>query len=471
MKGSTLLPLFSKWMALLFNLSFVLSVSNAQITQPVIFAESIMKTGVGKNPPYYSVSNQHGIFSREKNAVLLRTGIISNLDTIKKISLAFGLDAIYRYDSQSDIWLQQFFIKIKTCFLVFHGGYIEEAFGTQDDLLSSGSYLFSSNARPIPKIGLSTIDYVIIPFTNDLLELKAGISHGWFGKKDQYVANAYLHNKYLYLRIGRGKLPVSFNLGIQHAAIWGGKLPYGTKLPSDWSAYKSVFMAKMKGNIGPDREQKNVLGNHLASYSLGIDSRLEKFNLNFCWQTILEDKNGRVGVDWKNKGDGLWGITIEPTKKADGLKKFTVEFFNSTSQSGDTAKSGNDNYFNNTLYRSGWTFHQMTIGTPLITSPIYTDSLPESDQYIVNNSVRAITAAFLYEINEKRIILKLTYSRNYGTIRHPFPHPKDQLYSAMEYSYSSKRHQNLHFTWQAAFDMGAHLGNNAGIMFKIRKVF
>jgi hypothetical protein len=471
MKDLTLLPLFSKWMALLFFLSFVQSVSNAQITQPEIFVESIMKAGVGEIPPFYSVSNQYGIFSREKNAILLRSGIISSIDTAKNLSLAFGLDAIYRYDSNSDLWLQQAFVKVKVYFIIFQGGYIEETFGNQDNQLSSGGYLFSGNARPIPKIAMHTNDYINIPFTNNLLQLKAGISHGWFGEKEQYIRNAYLHHKYFFLRIGHNKLPFSINMGIQHAAVWGGTSPVHGKLPSDWNAYKSVFKARMKGNVGPETEQENLLGNHLGSYSLGVETKFKRHELNLYWQTILEDKNGRVGVDWKNKGDGLWGIAIAPVNKDNGIKKIVFEFFNSTSQSGDTAHSGNDDYFNNGLYRSGWTYHEMTIGTPLITSPAFTNRSPEMDTYLENNCVRALSAGLLYEINERQFMLKMIYSRNYGTIIIPYTTPRDQFYSALAFTYPSKRFRNLLFSWQAAFDIGNHLGNNAGFMVKARKTF
>jgi hypothetical protein len=471
MKDHPLLPLFSKWMVLLFFLSFVQSVSKAQITQPVIFTESIVKAGAGEMPPYYSVTNQHGIFSKEKSAVLLRSGIISSIDTAKNLSLAFGLDAIYRYDSNSEVWLQQAFVKAKAYFIIFQGGFIEETFGNQDNQLSSGGYLFSGNARPIPKIAMNTNGYINIPFTFHLLQIKAGISHGWFGEKEQYVKNAYLHHKYFFLRIGHPKFPVSINMGIHHAAVWGGTSPVHGKLPSDWSAYKSVFMARMKGNIGPDREQDNVLGNHLASYSLGVETKFKKFELNLYWQTILEDKNGRVGQDWKNREDGLWGIALALANKDDGVKKIVFEFFNSTVQSGDIALSGNDDYFNNGLYRSGWTYHEMTIGTPLITSPAFTGRSPEMATYLENNCVRALSAGLLYDINELQFMFNMIYSRNYGTIIIPYPTPRDQFYSALAFTYPSIRYQNLLFSWQAAFDIGKHMGNNAGLMFRIRKTF
>ncbi|HJZ39243.1 MAG TPA: capsule assembly Wzi family protein [Bacteroidales bacterium] len=446
-------------------------VSNAQILRPALFVETDVKASAGKNAPFYSVSNKHGVFSDEKNTLLLRSGITAGIDTSKKISLSYGLDAIYRYGSESGIWLQQGYAHVKIHFLIIQGGIVEEAFGNQDDQLSSGAYLFSENARPMPKIALYTNDYVIVPYTKNLLEIKGYFAHGWFGEKDQYVKNAWLHQKYFYIRIGEKRFPWSVNLGIHHTAVWGGTSPVYGSLRADWEAFRSVFFARMKGDQGPDNEQENAVGNHLASYSLGIDYTMKRHKLKFYWQTMLDDKNGRVGVDWKNKGDGLWGIVIQKRDDSNGLRKVGLEFFNSTSQSGDPNFSGGDNYFNNYLYRSGWTYRDMTIGTPLITSPVFTNRTPEMQDYLENNSLRALTAGIIYEFDEKQVSIRLTYARNFGTIALPYEQPRDQLYSLIGYNYYSRRYKDLMFSWEGAFDTGSHFGNNIGLLFRMRKTF
>jgi hypothetical protein len=457
--------------ALLFALMQI--VCFAQINKPTIFVETDLMTGLGKFAPFWAISNKYGIFSTEKNVALLRTGIEAKLDTSKKISFSYGLDAINRYDSKNEIWFQQAYAEVKIFFLILKGGLLEETFTNQDDRISTGAYLWSGNARPMPKIGLYTKDYIMVPFTRNFLEVKGGLSHGWFGEKDQYVKNAYLHQKYAYLRIGEKKLPLSVNLGIHHTAMWAGVSPIDSigKLPSDLHAFSSVFFAKMGGDQGPIYEQINVLGNHLASYSLGVDYKLENYKLSFYWQTFLEDKNGRVGIDRKNREDGLWGIVINSKDSGIFLQKICFEFFNSTNQSGDPAKSGNDDYFNNYLYRSGWTYRKMTIGTPLITSPIYTTRVPEMTNYLDNNCITAFNAGMLCKIKEKYLSLKLTFSLNYGTISNPYEKTQSQLYSIIGYTYPSKRYKNLLISWQGAFDFGSHLGNNAGLLFKARKTF
>jgi hypothetical protein len=448
-------------------------VSLAQIHRPTIFVETDLMVSAGKFAPFWAISNKYGIFSTENNVALLRTGVESKTDTTRNISYGYGLDAIYRYDSKSKIWFQQAYAEGKLFFLLLKGGLFEETFGSQDNQLSTGNYLWSGNARTMPKIALYTNDYILVPFTFDFLEVKTGISHGWFGEKDQYVRNAYLHQKYLYFRIGEKKLPISVNFGIHHTAMWGGVSPDTTRgdLPSDFNAFKSVLIPRIGGDQGPVEEQINVLGNHLASYSLGVDYNVKKFKFSLYWNTFLDDKNGRVGVDWKNRTDGLWGLVISRKDSSAFLQKIVLEFFNSTNQSGDPSLSGNDDYFNNYLYRSGWTYRKMTIGTPLITSPVYTNRVPEMKNYLDNNSLTAFNAGVLCRINDKYLSVKLTYSLNYGTIVIPFEKTRPQLYSSIVYSYCSKRYQNLFISWQGAFDIGTHVGNNAGILVSARKTF
>jgi hypothetical protein len=113
----------------------------------------------------------------------------------------------------------------------------------------------------------------------------------------------------------------------------------------------------------------------------------------------------------------------------------------------------------------------MTIGTPLITSPVFTDRTPEMTDYLDNNRIRAISAGMLFQANAKQLYFKFIYSRNYGTVALPYSSPQDQIYSTAEYTYFSKRYRDLSFSWQAALDLGSHLGNNAGLLLKIRKTF
>ena len=150
----------------LLNLYFYLTAQS--IIRPDFFVENSIKTSTGENPPYFSVANHHGIFSEEKNAILARTGLLQHIDTSRNLSVGYDLDLIYRYDSQHQFWVQQANARFKIYFIMLQGGTAETTYGNQDELLSSGAYLFSENARPMPRIQISTQDYVVVPFIGDL---------------------------------------------------------------------------------------------------------------------------------------------------------------------------------------------------------------------------------------------------------------------------------------------------------------
>lgn len=465
--------LVKKILILVFAIVFV--TYNVTKAQTIKLPSYILETGgsisTGRQSPFWLVSNQFGKQSVNPVSGFFSAQLKTTEDTSKAFDYDYGMELFDRFDGDNRFWIHQAYFKARLHFMYLRIGKCEETFGNQDELLSSGAYLFSENARPIPRIHVSTNDYVVVPFSANLVEVKGGISHGWFGEKDQYVAGAYLHHKYAHIRFGERRYRFSINLGFHHAVMWGGISPDSGKLPRNWNAFGSVIAGKMGNNTGPVNEQINSIGNHLGSYSIGVDYKMENKTLHFYWQTMLEDKNGRVGIDWKNKGDGLWGISLNRQVYSGGIQRIMLEFFNSTSQSGDPAKSGNDNYFNNYLYRSGWTYHKMTIGTPLITSAIFTNRTPDMENYLDNNSIRALIGGMIYKINERLITIRLAYTKNFGTKSLPYTPPKHQLYSSIEFDYPSLRFENLLFSWQAAFDIGSHLGNNAGLMVKIRKTF
>ena len=158
-------------------------------------------------------------------------------------------------------------------------------------------------------------------------------------------------------------------------------------MPRSFSDFLRVFTAKSGDKDAIDHEQLNALGNHLGSHNFGLDVDLSKVRTSVYWQTIFEDSSGR---EFRNIKDGLWGISIRSKDKNRLINGLVYEFLNTTDQSGpndsywilDGIKYfypvpggkyhwpvGNDNYFNNGIYRFGWTFRDMVLGTPLITSP------------------------------------------------------------------------------------------------------
>ena len=124
----------------------------------------------------------------------------------------------------------------------------------------------------------------------------------------------------------------------------------------------------------------------------------------------------------QNFPDGVNTISFSFRDRDKWVTDILLEFVSTKSQSGpshndpddpETVLGGNDNYFNNGAYRSGWTYYGRTIGLPLFTpSPVNGDGLVLG---VCNNRVVAHHLAIAGKVARKiPYRFKATYSRNYG---------------------------------------------------------
>jgi hypothetical protein len=442
----------------------------------------------GKQTPFWLLSDQYGLITPDKYNAWIKSGLKSNLSPGEKIDYDYGLDIIDRQSNYANkLYLHQAYVRMKFHFLLFQAGVIEEKFGDQDSSLSSGGLLWSGNARPMPKVSILVPDYTPVPFTRGFLEFKGGISHGWFGD-NQFVKNSWLHHKYIYLQLG-GRLPVHIHYGFHHFAQWGGVStdPAVGKMPQSFSDFIKVFFADPGGKNSTSFEQLNALGNHLGSRNFGVDVDLNKVKIGIYWQTIFEDSSGR---EFKNIRVGLWGFYIHAKNKDCLINGFVYEFIHTTDQSGkyETYWSlngikypypvsggtqhwvgGDDDYFNNGLYRFGWTYHGMVIGTPFITSPAVLKVNDNATGYIWNNKV--ICHHFALEGKYKYLEYKLfaTWYLNYGTNSYPLEPALAQYSFLLQTQIVDKLPWGLSATLAVGIDRGELYGNNIGFRFGLIK--
>ena len=430
--------------------------------------------GIGGAIPFWLFSNQYSILDNNPFNIYSRIGYKKPFTGQRKIDFSAGFSIVNRYSNQYDLYAEEAYGKIRFYFIDLQAGRIRESFGNHDNLLSSGGFLWSGNALPLPKITLLTPDYVNIPFTRGYLQFKGGISHGWFGD-NRFVKNALLHHKYFYAKAG-GNLPVNFSAGIHHFAQWGGTStnPLYGKQPSNLATFRKVFFASEGGSDSPIHDQDNAAGNHLGSYNLGAEIKLAPVDIGLYWQSIFEDNSGRTN---RNLWDGLYGISIE-LNKTRLINNILLEFLSSTYQSGAPeddfspslpAPEWNDNYFNNWLYVAGWSYREMAIGNPLITSPALLSSSNEEGQFI-NNRIRALHAGFSGKLSFLDYKVLYTFSRNYGTYSRPFESIREQSYFLLDLL-SGELIKDTDLGISFGIDRGKLLGNNFGIYLKlVRKI-
>lgn len=466
-----------------FLLSFVfISItfpSFAQIASPYITVESGAIISSGKHSPFWFYSNQYGKLSTQPNSIYLLPSIYKNISKNKKIDYSYNISPLFRYDGSGKAYMHQWFGEVKFHFVHFTAGAKEEFFGNQDSTLSTGFILWSKNARPMPKLSIGVPNYTPVPFTWKYLEFKGGMSHGWFDD-NEYNKNVWLHHKYFYLRLG-GKLPVHVSYGLHHFAQWGGQIndPY-KKLPHNLEAFKSVFLGRSGNSADPNTpwaEWYNSLGNHLGSRNFGMEIDLTKTKISLYWQNIFEDGSGKA---YRNIKDGLFGISIRSKEKDKLISGFVYEFFNSTDQSGriNTTDSimpdgnyyelgGNDNYFNNGIYIKGWSFQELTIGNPLITSPAILKG--NSSDYIRNNRVLAHHFGMEGILKSIKYKLLYTYSLNYGTNYYPNSSGQTQNSILINAEVINILPWNLNLSCSLGADLGELHGENFGIMLSVKK--
>ncbi len=442
--------------------------SHVTIAQPVnYYVEAGGQSGFGQHAPYWFYSKQFARYSITPHAAFMAAGVYRKTDTTGFAGYGFGMELLERFDGENTFRFQELWVAGRLSFLTLRAGRFYEHNGNQFDPLSLGGTVWSGNALPIPQVEISTSGYKDLPFTRGYVEFKGQLSHGWFDD-ERFVDDPLMHHKNLYVKIG-GDFPVNVSYGLEHFAMYGGTSPdpdYG-KLPDDFDAYKKVFFAENgdSSNVNVN-EVINKLGNHLGSKNYGIDVKIAGIKTGFYYQSLFEDNSG------KNKfmtPDGLWGIYVDFQKE--GLvEAITGEYLNTTYQSGPHhelgVSGGNDNYFNNYIYRSGWTYRGFTMGTPLLTSPVLDDVEKPG---IINNRVTAYHIGVKGLVKEVNYTLLLTSSINRGTWSVPFPENLHQFSAWLSLNKNVELFTPLELSLQMGFDVGEMYGNNAGVMVRVRK--
>jgi hypothetical protein len=439
----------------------------AQLKPPKYFVETGATGGLGKQTPFWLVSNKNGLSTLNKNSIYLRTGFSSSLSNDKNFDYSYGLDLYNRYDTKNNFKLHQAYLKFKVYCFTLQGGKIEEKFGSQDSTLSSGNMLWSGNAGTMPQVSVSIPDY--FPIIKGYIDVKGYISHVWVND-NIYIKDYYIHHKNAYIRIG-SKFPVTFSYGLEHYVQWGGTSPIAGRLPSDFKAYYNLFFAKVGTDVAATRNDSlNRLGNHLGSKNFTLEVKTKPVYISLYWQYIFEDASYR---HWENISDGLWGINIK-FNKGKLIEKLTLELVRTYNQSGpvllwnDTAHiGGNDDYFNNFDYKQGWSYYNRTIGTSLITSPIYNE--PQSIGF-KNNRIIAqnigLQGVLPLDINYKMLF---TYVQNLGTFYRRFPRKEENISTLIELSKNVK--QSFEIKVAIGNDFNEMYGKNMGFLVSIKKEF
>ena len=344
------------------------------------------------NVPFLLRTNQYGIVpTSERSFIAARFSLIrqyrvvdSSASQTKKSHFDWGMaisPVLNTRPGNVEVLWPDAFVKVKYRAVELYAGRRREVVGLGDTLLTSGFLIWSGNAPTLPKVQISTPNFVSIGWLKNILAFKVSFAHGWF--TTPYVTDSYLHQKTLYVRLGKPNWKLKLFAGLNHQVQWGGRADYllgtqkavGGLLPQNFKDYTSLVLGRFPEEKRNDRftefDGTNRVGNHIGSIDAAVEWRGAKGSWLFYHQHPYEDASG---VSFQNFPDGLTGLRFVNARKPAGavsLRNLTFEVLNTMSQSGPvfdvTARfQGRDNYFNHGQYIAGWSFLNRTLGTPYI---------------------------------------------------------------------------------------------------------
>lgn len=250
--------------------------------------------------------------------------------------------------------------------------------GIDSDLMMV-NYGMGMNAAPAPMVEIATNGYTNVPFTNGIVKFQARLGHRWL-EKDRYQSKAFMHNKDVFLMFDfKRSIGWQFSTGLVHLAQYGGTSSWGLIQPSDFSTFLDVFFGRGAQEGPGNAGENNGRGNHLGMHEITFKKFIGEHELTLDYQSPFEDGGSMQYVSLKNF---LLALNWKPSRKVKWLDEVQIEYTQTLRQSGpglpdptenfpDEASNfgfefgGRDDYHNNWLYRSGYTYNGLIMGNPL----------------------------------------------------------------------------------------------------------
>lgn len=463
--------------------------SHSQDKETINLTTKIESAGIfsdGDNAPFWLINNNYGIGSINENNQYLRASVIGDKMISDRWSISAGADIVGANNFESNFYIQQLFADMKYRDLFVSVGMKEREVPFKNMRLYSGSMTLSNNARPIPQIEAGFSDFVTIPYTNNLVQIKGGISYGFFPDNKykvkhagdgNYAKNVLYHRKYAFFKFEKNS-PWSFIFGLEMDTQFGGdfykKGKYVYDSPTKFMDFMRVLVPMSGGSDSNDADKVNIAGNVYGSWHFIFNYQKEKYAIKAYHEHFFEDHSG---LFFKNMPDGIYGFEFNLKKKAP-LSSVLFEWVYTKNQSGPflwdktpnipIQVSDGDNYYNHVDYIS-LSNYGYTLGNPLMTSPIYND---DKTLLIRNARIVAYHLGLGGDItNDLRYRLLLTHSQSWGTSFIPSRNIRNQFSSLLEVDYRPSKLKGWTFGGALAYDDSPVVGNNLGFQLKLSKTF
>lgn len=399
--------------------------------------------GLDDNLPFYAWANRQGMIpvSGVNSLWTTQASAWGKWESAKKpFSIESGFKVFHSEGDMEKTNFLELFGKLNTKYVVFAGGLYADSIQQNGLSVSNGNFMSGRNAEPFLRIRMGTNGF--IPLGKKNFSVAALWEEGQMGENN-YVKNARLHHKSLYLRFGKPE-KLQFTWGFEQYAFWAGESPTQGDLPDSFEDYIRTFFSLPGGKNANASDQMNVQGNQLGQHYLIFTKTLEKHILEARIVHPFEDFSGMVFV---NTPDNLYSLSVYFIEWP-VIDQILTEFYYTKHQSGsDIDKktgqyrhhNGRDNYFNHGTYRMGYTNNGFVMGSPLF-YPLNINS--NGDVLGVTNNRfwvfhLGVSGAWINRMLEWKLMG--TWSRNFGTYWEPFDSKRDQLstYADVKFNFNN----------------------------------
>ena len=458
---------------LLFASTFIYSQNSFQLfisNNSFVATDSIL--------PFWFTANQQGKIKPSGsflNISDLYIGQEYKSKTDSKIGYTWGTDLIAAFGDNNYFQVNQAFAGFLFDGWEIKGGIFNDETKYSGLSTTNGNLAQSQNARRVPAIRFSTFGFKNFPFAKKWLSFYGEYEEG-FLNDERYVDGAHLHHKSLYLKF-KPAANWFFNIGFEHFVMWGGTSRNKNigELPHGFDDYWRYILALPGDDSFQETDQLNSSGNQLGTYQFEIVKSFSKMEATFYLSHPFEDNSG---LNWHNWPDNLLGLHLKIKKDNSFITDILYEFTNTRQQSisdsiywfdenSDKWKMREfDNYYNHGIYRSGFTYMQQTMSSPLFFPLKITDGISmgiRSNRFLAHH-----VGARGYFTETFRWKGMLTYIQHLGTWSEPYKSSQNQFSGLFEVRFV-KRGFPVELGVNTAGDFDKYKGKNLGFNILISK--
>ncbi|MFT6802518.1 MAG: hypothetical protein ACJA2N_001707 [Salibacteraceae bacterium] len=433
-----------------------------------------------ENLPFWLHANQYGEVPLKSQFLQFSGSVHHEYDSLytkagklNKFGWGYAARAVANVGKVNQFILSEGYLKARFSAFEFYAGRRKEIFGLVDTTLTSGSYIWSGNALPMPKIQISIPNFT--PITkNGLISLKGGFAHGWFGNTPS-VQKFFLHQKWLYGKLKLKK--INLIAGFNHQVQWGGT-NNGKNSTNFYSFLYSVaplkFVSPKASSSLTIGDLQNRVGNQLGTIDFAAEFDIHDTNWLIYRQNLYEQ--GAALLRLANISDGLNGLTLRKQLKA-GIIRFNLEFLYTQNQGTSpllfTKEVGweLENYFTHYAYRDGWSYLNKIIGTPLIlTEEISEIEFNNGTQFVASNRVKAWKFSMGYhKLNSFHLNINYLWMNQKGILLQRMATSDNFNQNSISLDLSKKLKKGLMLNYSLNYDFGqiltdSNLGTFIGLV-------